>query len=315
MKFLILVIGSGSVGSLYGGLLAANSNEVVLLGRSFHIDVVRNNGLAIQGLFDFHVEPKYAGNFDYLYPILEEQCEDIEYILVTTKAHQTRAAAEEITPIVPKSAVLISIQNGLGTEDILKDLYPENIVLRTITSIGVNRPQPGLIDFTCEGQINLGYNTEEEKEIAKKFLKLLTKAGLNAKVTNNIIGMVFSKVILNCALNPLTAIHNVRNKEIIKQEKLREEAIAIATEAWNVAKKMDVKLSVKNPIDFMFEVIKSTGENQNSMLDDILNKRKTEIEFLNGKIIELGEKMDIDVSHNKEIYDKVRLIENSFSEN
>lgn len=308
---MILVLGSGSVGSLYGGLLAANGNEVVLLGRSFHIDVVRNNGLIIRGLFDFHVEPKYAGNFDYLYPILEDQCEDIDYILVTTKAHQTRAAAEEIIPIVPKTAVLISIQNGIGTEDILKELYPDNLVLRAVTSVGVNRPKPGLIDFTGEGQINLGYKTEEEKEIAKEFLRLLTKAGMNAKLTNNIEGMVYSKVILNCALNPLTAIHKVKNIEIIKQEKLKEEAIAIATEAWNVVKKMGIKISVKNPIDFMFEVIENTGENQNSMLDDILNKRKTEIEFLNGKIIELGEKMDINVSHNKEIYEKIRLIENS----
>jgi len=311
---LILVLGSGSVGSLYGGLLAVNNNDVILLGRSLHIEVIRNNGLIIKGLFDFHVAPRFAGTFDYLYPTIEERCEEIDYILVTTKAHQTRAAAEEILPIVSKKAILISIQNGLGTEDILKELYPENTVLRGITSIGVNRPEPGIIDFTSEGQIHLGYLTEEEKEKAQAFLKLLTKSGLQTKLTNNIQGTVFSKLIINCALNPLTALNKVKNKVILEDEKLKEEAISLATEAWNVAKKLEIKLPAKNPIEYMFEIIQNTGENQNSMLDDILNKRKTEIDFLNGKIISLGEKLDVDVTHNKEIYDKIHSIENSFFE-
>ncbi|MFW9923435.1 MAG: ketopantoate reductase family protein [Candidatus Thorarchaeota archaeon] len=311
---MILILGSGSVGSLYGSILYTNGKEVIFIGQSMHIETIKNNGLQIEGLFNLSVEPKHAGTFNYLYNFLEEVSEQIEYILVTTKAHQTRIAAEEILPIVSKKTVFISIQNGIGTEDILKELFPQNVILRAITSVGVNRPEPGKIVFTGEGTILVGATTQNvlEIEIAKEFIRLLSQSGLKSRYTDNIKGAVFTKTIVNCALNPLTALYKVQNIRIKEDEKLAEKARLLAQEAWEVAKALDIQLTVKNPVEYLYEVIDNTAQNTNSMLQDVLNKKKTEIEFLNGKIISLGEKCGVDVSNNKEVYEQIISLEKTF---
>jgi 2-dehydropantoate 2-reductase len=93
---------------------------------------------------------------------------------------------------------------------------------------------------------------------------------------------------------------------------LKGQAVLLATEAWNVAKAANIALITDNPIQYTLDVILKTSENTNSMLSDINNKRKTEIDFLNGKIIELGEKYGVDVSHNKMIFEQVKELERSF---
>jgi 2-dehydropantoate 2-reductase len=133
----------------------------------------------------------------------------------------------------------------------------------------------------------------------------MKKAKINAKLESNILGAVFSKTIVNCGLNPIAALYQVKNIEVINKKHLRKKAIDLAQEAWDVAKKLDIKLLVENPINFMIDIIKKTGNNTNSMLVDVLNKRKTEIDFINGKIVELGIKLGVDVSENQEIYNKI----------
>ena len=310
---LFLILGSGSVGSLIGGLLTRKGYNVFMIGRAPHIVITGANGLKIQGLIEKQVEPINAGTFDYIYPIVEMLNEEINHIIVTTKAHQIQQAAEEILPIICKHSTILSLQNGIGTEDILKEIYPDNVVLRGITSIGVSRPKDGVVDYSGKGRTVIGgFNNNQEKEKAQEIVDALTNSGLPTELESNIQGAVFTKTIVNCALNPLTAIHGVKNAEIYKQKTLHKKAIALAEEAWNVTKKLGIKLMVEDPIEFTLDVIKKTGDNTNSMLTDIRNKRKTEIDFINGKIISFAEQMDIEVPHNKEVYKKVIALERAY---
>jgi 2-dehydropantoate 2-reductase len=237
---------------------------------------------------------------------------EVEFIFITTKAHQTKQAAEDIASLVSENTTLVSIQNGIGTEDVIKEIYPNNTVLRCITSIGVNKPTDGVVEFSGKGEELIGYSSVEEKEIANKLVKLFKEINFDARLEENIKGAVFTKTIVNCALNPLTAIHGVKNGHIYNRLDLRGQAIVLATEAWNVAKAANIDLITDDPIQFTLDVILKTAENTNSMLSDINNKRKTEIEFLNGKIIELGEKFGVEVSHNKVVYEKVLELEKDF---
>lgn len=311
---MFLVLGSGSVGSLIGGLLTREGYNVFMIGRAPHIAITGANGLKIQGLIDKKIQPINAGTFDYIYPIVEMLNEEITCIIITTKAHQTRQAAEEILPIVCKHTTIVSIQNGIGTEEILQELYPDNLVLRGVTSIGVSRPKPGVVEYSGKGITQIGYANSEEKEKANLLVQSLSKSGLEAKLESNIQGAVFTKTIVNCALNPLTAIHQVKNAEIYKQKKLREKATILANEAWAVTKKLGIKLLVEDPIEYAMTVIKNTGENTNSMLSDIRNKKKTEIDFITGKIVSYADELEIEVPHNKEIYKEILAIEQSYTE-
>ncbi len=314
VEFLILVMGSGSVGSLFGGLVAAKKHEVILFGRKAHVDKINSDSLKIQGLINQDVKIAAFDKVEKVKQYLIESEKSLEYVLFTTKAHQTERAAKQIQDLILPEVTIVSIQNGLGPEDILKGIFSKNIVLRVVTSIGVCRPEPGVVDFTGDGKTLVGYNSLEEKIPAERLVSILKESDVNSFLEDNILGAVFSKTIVNCALNPLTAIHNVKNFEIYNQKPLREKATLLAQEAWNVAKKLNVKLTTENPIEFTFEIIKKTGENYSSMLSDIRNKRKTEIDYINGRIVTLGLEHNVEVVHNQEIYNEILSLEKSFLE-
>lgn len=309
---MIIVMGSGSVGSLFGGLIASEKFDVLLVGRKSHVDKINESGLKIKGLINRIVSVKSVDTIPQAKEILTKSKQKIDYIFFTTKAHQTETAAKQILSIVNSETVLISIQNGIGTEDILRKVFPENTVLRGITTIGVCKPEPGVVDFTGEGKTYIGYQSTAEDQKARKIVEIMKKSDIDAFIESNIQGAVFTKTIVNCALNPLTAIHQVKNKEIYDQITLRNQATTLAEEAWAVTKALKIKLLTDDPIKMTFDIIKRTGENTSSMLTDILNKRKTEIDFLNGKIISLGLEEGITVSNNQEIYSKILTLEKSF---
>ncbi|NHJ40192.1 MAG: ketopantoate reductase family protein, partial [Asgard group archaeon] len=248
---LFLVIGAGSVGSLFGGLLANIGQDVLLIGRKMHIEAIKRNKLIIKGLHNLVIPILAVDNINSARFLLEEHSNHPRFVLVTTKAHQTAEAVEQLREIVTDQTIFLSIQNGIGTEDIIHSKYPENTVLRGITSIGVSCPEPGIIDFSGEGQTFIGCLNEKGLDYAKEVVELLKETKVNSLFEPNILGAVFSKTIVNCGLNPLTALYKVKNIDILNKKNLREKAIALAQEAWNVSKKMGIDLLVKNPIDFM----------------------------------------------------------------
>ncbi|MHA1368049.1 MAG: ketopantoate reductase family protein, partial [Candidatus Heimdallarchaeota archaeon] len=231
-------------------VLSSKGHDVVLIGRESHITAIWKSGLFITGLMDLQTTPKAVSSITEAEKTIAEN--EVDYIFITTKAHQTRQAAEDITPLVSENTTLVSIQNGLGTEDVIKELYPNNTVLRCVTSIGVNRPTNGVIEFSGKGKELIGFSTDE-KEI-----------DFDAHLEENIKGAVFTKTIVNCALNPLTAIYNVKNGHIYNRLDLRGQAIVLATEAWNVAKAANIQLITEDPIQFTIDVILKTAENTNS---------------------------------------------------
>jgi 2-dehydropantoate 2-reductase len=307
-------MGAGSIGSFYGGLIASQGEDVVLISRKQHAEAIRKSNLRIIGSFiNKEVNISAFHKIELVEKLLEEQKINFKYIFITTKAHQTENAAKQLSNLVSKNTTFISLQNGLETEKIIQNIYPENEVLRAITSIGVCRPDAGIVDYTGEGLTLLGYQNEKEYKIASELFSILKKTELDIKLESNIQGAVFSKVIVNCGLNPLTALYKVKNIEVYNQKKLRQLATKLAQEAWKVAEKLGVELLVDNPIDFMFDVIRNTGDNINSMLDDINHKRKTEIDFINGKIMELGIKIGVDVSTNQKIYNEIIKLTRDFT--
>jgi 2-dehydropantoate 2-reductase len=305
-------MGAGSVGSLFGGLIANTGQEVILIGRKQHIQAIKNNKLKIKGLHKKEIEIPAVESPNEAKLILDEKKTIPKIVLITTKAHQTAFAVEQLKEIISKQTILLSIQNGIGTEEIIRSAFPNNIVLRGITSIGVSKPESGVINFTGEGITLIGFQNEGEQKYAENIVKIMRKSKINTKLESNILGAVFSKTIVNCGLNPIAALYQVKNIEVINRKHLRKKAIDLAQEAWNVARELDIKLFVENPIDFMIDIIKKTGDNTNSMLVDVLNKRKTEIDFINGKIVEFGIELGIDVSNNKEIYNKIIELTNGF---
>ena len=115
-------MGSGSVGSLFGGMAAAKGFSVLLFGREAHINKINESKLLIKGLINHKIKIPSFSSIELLNEFLQEKDSKIQYVLFTTKAHQTETAAKQIRNLINSNVTIVSIQNGIGTEDVLQDI-------------------------------------------------------------------------------------------------------------------------------------------------------------------------------------------------
>ncbi|MBU90136.1 hypothetical protein CMO94_01235 [Candidatus Woesearchaeota archaeon] len=279
----IIVLGAGAVGSLYGAKLS-KLNEVTLVGRQEHADKVNQDGLKVTGKENTAYRLKAA--------VAIEKIEDNTLILLTTKVYDNKKAIEPIIKLMKKNTVILCLQNGLNSEDIVKEIVKDKcLVLRGITAVGATFLESGIIQFN-----NLGYNAIEKSPVSKDLAENFSKCGLKANVSENLKEDIWKKLIVNCVLNPVSAILRVDNNRI-SDENLNPLKKLIVDECLKVAEKDGVK--------FDFDFVKKINEgikgskNLSSMYQDIIKGKHTEIDYLNGAVVELGKKYGIKCPVNK----------------
>ncbi|MGQ4833589.1 MAG: ketopantoate reductase family protein [Candidatus Asgardarchaeia archaeon] len=279
MTFKILIFGAGAIGSLIGGFLSKAGLDVTLIGRENHIKKIRENGLkVISPIDEFVVHPKAFTRLDDL------REHKFDAIFVTVKAYDTKVAAQELSKVVSGNEYIISLQNGLGTEDIIRAVLQESMILRGITSHGAMISDYGVVRHTGLGEIILGPVRAPSIEILKEIVKRLTETGLEAKIVSDIKSYVWLKVLVNAAINPIATLLHVKNGELIKDENIKTLMRNVIFEGIQVVNRIGVTLP-EEPITKTFNVVKSTSENKCSMLQDIERGKRTEIDYLNGAIV------------------------------
>lgn len=297
----ILVFGAGAIGSLFGGLLS-QKYDVTLLSRKLYADAVERNGLRIRGKTNLIVYPKARVNINHSYDL----------ILLTVKSYATEEAAKQIKKSISENTIVLSLQNGLGNESLLAKYIGKRHLLKGLTSHGVIYLKPGVIYHSGIGETVIGELDGKITERVVRIAEIFDSVGIKTTAAKNIEAEMWVKVIINACINPLTAVTNLRNSAILKIPELRNLSRAICREAVEVANRStNVKLLYKCTIRKVENVARLTAENKSSMLQDIENKRRTEIDFINGKIVELGRKYQIDTPVNSALVALVKSIESS----
>lgn len=295
-------MGAGAIGSFFGGLLAEGENDVVLIARESHVKAIRQNGLAIEGASGKRVvKVKAVATPAHLK-------EDFDLVLLTVKAYDTRQAVTEVKTLMGNDSVLLCLQNGLGVEQIASTIIGRNRVVRGVTINGVLLKEPGLVVHTGEGQTIIGELHRKITHRTQRIAGMFSKAGLPTRVTNNIDGTVWTKILINAGINPFGALTGMKNGELLMIPGLRNLMIETVKEGSNVAKKIDVKLE-HEPVSLMINTAEMTAKNKNSMLQDIEKGKRTEIDFINGAILNLGKRNDIKTPLNKVLTHLVRGLE------
>ncbi len=293
MKFnKILVLGAGAIGSVYGALLS-RKNSVTLVGNEAHVRAVSSRGLSISG--------SMKRNFRLESETEIKNVPERTLIILTTKAYDSTSAIGRICKLLKADTTILVLQNGLGNEDIVKRVVKNKVrVLRGITSVAAEFFESGKVKF-WSGKTILG-----QDPAAGSIAELFNSAGLNTVVSQNFRMELWNKLIANCVINPLTAIFQVRNQEILA-DSLRDVRHQIVSEAVAVGKceGLDFPARFEKQIDT--EV--SGYSNFSSMCQDIMKKRKTEIDFLNGKIAELGRKSNVPTPVNETLLNLVKFLE------
>jgi len=293
----IYILGAGSIGSLFGALLSKIGENVTLIGREEHVKAINNSGLRVVGVEEFTVYPK---------AVTEIPPEPPDLIILATKSYSTAYALECAKGSIGKNTWILSIQNGLGNEDeVLK--YTKN-VLGGITTNGAALERWGVVRWAGKGITIIGNYPLGKGEFAERVAALFRKAGLEAKVSENIVGWKWAKAIVNSAINPIGAIMGVKNGYILENEYLLALATEVVKEGCQVATQKGIEFEV-HPMDLLLETLERTRENYNSMLQDIKRGKRTEIDFINGKIIEYGKDVGLKTPLNFALWSLVKAKE------
>jgi|TARA_B100001964_G_scaffold111440_2_gene124386 2-dehydropantoate 2-reductase len=276
-KMNIIVLGAGAIGSLYGAKLS-KLNDVTLVARQKHINKINNDGLKIVGIEENVYKLKATAKI--------ENIENNTLILLTTKVHDNKKAIDPIKDLIKKDTIILCMQNGLYSENIVKSIVGDRcLVLRGITNVGATFLEPGKVQFS-----NLSSTKIENSNISEELAENFDKCGLKCSVSENIKQDIWKKLILNCVLNPVSAILRVENGKIA-DERLNTLKKSIVDECLKVAEKDDVRFDI-DFVKIINDAIKDS-RNLSSMHQDVLKGKKTEIDYLNGAVVELGKKYGI----------------------
>lgn len=295
----ILIFGAGAIGSVFGGFLSRH-NKVSLLGRSWHLNIIKKKGLIVTGIWGRHL----FKNFE-LYTEVKEIAKDkiFDLVLLTVKADDTDTAAKQLRNIVKEKTVVISLQNGLGNIEILNNYLPSHTLLAGRVIFGAEL-SPGMVKVTVSaapvviGEVSCKKITKRLKEI----VHLFNTAGIETKAVNNVESYLWHKAIYNSALNALATLLEVNYGKLLEFQETRMLMRKIVEECYQIKDAMGVELKAKTAqgyINSLFKkLIPKTAQHHPSMLQAIRRGAKTEIDFLNGYFTRKGEELNIVTSIN-----------------
>lgn len=218
-----------------------------------------------------------------------------------------RAAAEAARGWIGAAPVLV-VQNGLGVAEEVAEVLPGAAVITGVSYQAANRVDEGEVNHVANLQTYLGYPGREPDEAAHRVAALLDAAGLPAGAEADVTPFVWSKLLVNAAINPVAALAGVANGEVASRPSLRAMAEAIAAEGQAVARAVGVALSFADAAAAAITTARKTAANRCSMLQDLDAGRPTEVEYLNGALVRLAEPHAVAVPVNRAVATLVRQV-------
>jgi len=287
----IVILGAGAIGSLFGALLS-KKNDVLLIGRTPHINTIKKHGLKITGKTKTTVKIPAIDSIKQVTFLPD-------VIILTVKSYDTEIAIKQAKPIIGKDTIVLSLQNGLDNIGKIKQNVDQRQITAGVTTHGSFFSKPGCITHTGLGQTILGELNGEKTECIKKINSVFNEAGIDTTISTDIVKEIWVKAIVNSCINPLTTFFQCKNGYLLENPVLENMVDKICNESTMVAKNEGVDLSYQNILEKTKFVIRDTGENYSSMLQSFKRGKKTEIDSINGKLIDAGKIYGLDMSLNK----------------
>ena len=301
----IAVIGCGAIGSLYAAHLARVPGvQVWAVDRwAEHVDAIESRGLRVTGLADF-VAKVHARTDGRDLPACD-------FGLVATKAQQTRAAVEGARAALADAAV-VSLQNGLGNEEVIAELVPRVIRGSIVTAGAV--VAPGIVRYDAPGDSWFGPFEPRPAPMAEvaHLARLLSAGGLHTHALEDARGPQWTKVIFNSATSPLAALTGLSVGRVCTDAGLRRQVDALVTEAEAVCERAGIVL-LRPPREAVDEAIAEAYDHKPSMLQDVLARRVTEIDVLNGGVAAEGRRAGVPTPLHDCLVALVKGLEKSWS--
>lgn len=284
----VCVLGAGSLGSTIGGALALDGHEVYLVARAAHVHAMNQDGLVLvtdSGEDVAHVRgcetPDGIGVCDL--------------VIVLCKAYDTRATAESALELVGPDTVVVSLQNGLGAEDILSEIFGAEHVIGGKTYIGGMLLEPGRVKGGIAGKETFigeldGTVTPRVQAIADAF----EAAGMHTVASDNIMGVIWDKLLINLSTGALCALSGLPYGWLYQIPEIRETALAAVQEGIDIAHAAGVELRFETPEE-SWELAREglSFDFKPSLQQSLESGRRTEIDVIAGAAVREGKKYGI----------------------
>jgi 2-dehydropantoate 2-reductase len=289
----VVVFGAGAIGSVYAAKLSAH-HPVTVIGRPDHVAAIARDGLRVIGRESFTARVRAAVDLGAL--------PKSTLVLLTTKVNDNRRAAAALATAVQPDTIVLCVQNGLGSEAVVKDVLAGRcLVLRAVTQFGAIFSEPGVVDLKVSG-----YTLIEAGSHSQAVADLLTASGLDGRVSPAINTEIWRKLIFNCVINPITSIVG---SEVggIADPRLDPLKRLVIDECLRVAAIDGVSFQE----DFVRAIADTFGASRNiaSMRQDLQRGRPTEIDFMNGAVVALGQQHGIDCPVNAALTAIIKAME------
>lgn len=312
----ILIYGAGAIGSFLGYLLAevpADEGEkvrnVALLGRAGHIRTISEHGLLIDLTGQAVRKMLY---FEHCFASLGELNASNftpKMVIICVKTHALSALCRELlqSGLLQsrlKDATFVLLMNGMGNRDVFRELnLPASRVLEGIATMGVRFAENGRIELKGMGKAILedAFGEDEKRWLNERFIE----KGFEIEFSKSFKERQYGKLFANAAINPITALTCQKNSIVLSQA-LRNTVQGLISEAVKVAAQDGIMRDENEVLNEVCSVAEKTRENTSSMLQDVLNGKKTEIDAINGYIIRQAKKHGIDVPLNEALYALVK---------
>ena len=318
MRFLIA--GAGAIGGYIGACMARAGLDVSLYARGPHLRAMQEKGLRILSAEgDFEVHPRVIGNL--------ADAGEVDVILLGVKAHGLTQLAPQLQPLIGENTTVVSTQNGIpwwyfqvGAGEFagppLTCVDPGGVigasidprrVAGSLVYLGTEIVEPGVIRHTEGNRISLGEPDGSRSERCRGIAEALIQAGLRCPVTTRIRNEIWVKLLGNVAFNPISALTRATLARMASDPDVSPIVRHIMAEVEAVANKLGVTL----PISFEQRIAgaEKVGEHKTSMLQDLEANRPMELEPVVGAVIELGERLGMDMPYTRTVYACTKLLE------
>lgn len=303
----IAIVGSGAMGCLIAGFLKLKTKEEVWLvdKNPERAKKIRDDGIKIEGISGSHLakinataDPREVGLCDL--------------VIICVKSYSTEEACRNIKDSVSDDTYILTLQNGIGNVQILNDHFSAEKVIAGITNHGATLLGVGHVRHAGKGDTIIGKSGAKALSPIREIANILTKAGFETKVSKDIDSVIWSKLIINVGINALTAITHLNNGRLIEYDETHQLMRGAVQEAVRIVKRKRIKLAYDDPIQKVESVSKATAANVSSMLQDVLNRKRTEIDFINGAIVRQAKAFGIPTPVNETLTNLVKTIETTY---
>lgn len=303
----IVMVGPGAMGCLFAAYLSKSKEEIWILDKNKERAAkINEHGIIVEGASGSW-QAKVRATTDL------KEIGLVDLLIIGVKSYHTKDAISAAKALVGDNTEVLTLQNGIGNIEIISEVVGPEKVIGGVTNQGATLLDAGIIRHAGKGETIIGRIDGKMPVEMRSIREIFNKVGLETKLSRDIKSLLWSKLVVNVGINALSAVTRLKNGKLVEFEGTRKILREAATEAVKIAKRKRIKLIYDDPLAKVEAVCEATAHNISSMLQDVLRKKRTEIDFINGVVVRQGQELGITVPVNTFLVDLVKTIEASYN--